>query len=245
MPTALITGVGTMKSIGAGIARKLAEKGWDLAVTHWDAYDARMERSSGAAGLLAGQLRTLGVQIHDFEVDLSLPSGPSELFNWCSTYIGPVDALILSHCESVPSWLLETTDESLERHFEVNVFASWRLIRSFALQAPQAGGSIVALTSDDVIGNVPYGASKAALDRIVLSCARELADQKIRANLINPGPIDTGWMNDEVRESLRRRQPGGFLGTPANCADLVAFLLSSEGAWINGQLLKSDGGFSV
>ena len=63
--------------------------------------------------------------------------------------------------------------------------------------------------------------------------------------MINPGPIDTGWMTEEIRRSALDRQPTGRLGTPADTADLVAFLLSDRGAWINGQLLKSDGGFSA
>lgn len=63
--------------------------------------------------------------------------------------------------------------------------------------------------------------------------------------LVSPGPINTGWMTDEIRESALARQPTGRLGTPADTADLVAFLLSAQGGWINGQLLKSDGGFSA
>lgn len=135
--------------------------------------------------------------------------------------------------------------ESIDRHFAVNVRASLQLIQLFAAQIPTYGGSIVALTSDHTVGNVPYGASKAALDRIVLAGARELAHLKIRANVINPGPIDTGWMDEEIRSDLTKRQPSGRLGTPQDIGDLVAFLFSVEGAWINGQLLKADGGFSA
>ncbi len=103
----------------------------------------------------------------------------------------------------------------------------------------------MALTSDAVINNIPYGASKAALDRIVLTSARELADRSILANVINPGPIDTGWMNETTRQSCLERQPSGRLGTPADVANFISFLLSERGGWINGQLLKCDGGFSA
>ena len=68
------------------------------------------------------------------------------------------------------------------------------MIREFALHAPTSGGRIVALTSDAIVGNVPYGSTKAALDRIVIASARELADRHILANVINPGPIDTGQL---------------------------------------------------
>ncbi len=60
---------------------------------------------------------------------------------------------------------------------------------------------MVALTSDAMIHNIPYGASKAAWDRIVLASATELADRHIFANVINPGPMDTGWMNEATRQS--------------------------------------------
>jgi 3-oxoacyl-[acyl-carrier protein] reductase len=62
---------------------------------------------------------------------------------------------------------------------------------------------------------------------------------------VNPGPIDTGWMTDGVREALLAHTPACRLGTPADTAALVSFLRSSDGQWITGQLVKSDGGFSA
>jgi 3-oxoacyl-[acyl-carrier protein] reductase len=63
-------------------------------------------------------------------------------------------------------------------------------------------------------------------------------------NAVNPGPVDTGWMNDDIRAGVARRQPTGRLGTPADVAKLVAFLLSEEGAWTTGQVIHTDGGYS-
>ncbi|WP_347693913.1 SDR family oxidoreductase [Arthrobacter sp. Bz4] len=83
------------------------------------------------------------------------------------------------------------------------------------------------------------------MDRIVIAAARELGDRRISSNALNPGPVDTGWMSDDVRQALTARQPTGRLGTPADVAGVVAFLLSQDGRWINGQLIKADGGFSV
>ena len=77
----------------------------------------------------------------------------------------------------------------------------------------------------------------------MLASAHELGALGLRANVINPGPTDTGWMTDEIRESAIRQQPTGRLGTPEDVAHLVRFLLSPEGGWINGQLLYSNGGF--
>ncbi len=79
----------------------------------------------------------------------------------------------------------------------------------------------------------------------MIAAARELADLAITANVVNPGPIDTGWMDEATRKRLIERQPSGRLGSPVDTANLISFLLSPAGAWINGQLIKSDGGFSA
>ena len=99
------------------------------------------------------------------------------------------------------------------------------------------------MTSDHTVHNTPYGASKGAMDRTVIAAARELADLGVRANVINPGPIDTGWMSEEIRAMGVADTPAGRLGSAEDTARLVRFLLSEEGSWINGQLLHSNGGF--
>jgi 3-oxoacyl-[acyl-carrier protein] reductase len=147
----------------------------------------------------------------------------------------------------VDSGLLDTTVESFDRHYAVNVRASWLLLREYAerFRGDEGRGRVVALTSDAVVGNVPYGATKGALDRVVIAAARELAHLRVSANVVNPGPIDTGWMSEELREQVRAATPLGREGTPEDAAALVSFLLSPEGGWVNGQLLNSDGGLHV
>jgi 3-oxoacyl-[acyl-carrier protein] reductase len=181
----------------------------------------------------------------DYLVDLSTSSGPSELLDAVTRDRGPISALILSHAHDVETGILDTTAESFDMHIAVNARASLLLIAAFARQVPESGGAIVALTSDATTGNLPYGSSKGALDRIVISAARELGPMLISANVLNPGPIDTGWMNDAIRNDLVRQQPSGRLGMPADIAGVVAFLVSDDGRWISGQLLNVDGGFSA
>ena len=79
------------------------------------------------------------------------------------------------NCESVDSGIMNTTTESFDRHFAVNARAVWLLIREYALQNPDrnGGGRIIALTSDHAVHNLPFGASKGALDRIVIAAARD------------------------------------------------------------------------
>jgi 3-oxoacyl-[acyl-carrier protein] reductase len=244
---ALITGVGRRQGIGATIALELAKEGWDVAFNYWTAYDERMPWGTQPDDPrhIEAELARLGVRSLAIAGDLMGTATAASVLGTVNDALGPVSALVLSHTESVDSGILDTTLESFDRHFAVNVRASWQLIAEFARQVPETGGRIVALTSDHVVDNLPYGASKGALDRIVIAAARELAHLGITSNLVNPGPIDTGWMTDEVRETLTALQPSGALGTPQDTANLVAFLLSEKGRWINGQLLKSDGGFSV
>lgn len=246
-PLALVTGVGRSAGIAAGITRQLAAEGWDLAVNLWTSYDQRMPWAAFPSGYeeLIHNLKKRGAAVLQLPGNLELADTPANLFNTITEAGRTPSALVLCHCEAVDSGILNTTTESFDRHYAVNVRSSWQLIREFALHVPVSGGRIVALTSDHTVGNVPYGSTKAALDRIVLASARELADRHIVANVINPGPIDTGWMNEEIRKACTARQPSGRLGTPADIANFVSFLLSEKGGWVNGQLIKVDGGFSA
>ena len=246
-PVALVTGVGRLAGIGAGIARQLAADGWDLALSYWADYDARMPWGSEPEDVvrLTAELEAIGAKVHVLSADLQDPGVPDRLVAEAAQLAGPLQGLVLSHAESVDSGVLDTSVESFDRHFAVNTRASWQLIAAFARQATDDGGAIVALTSDHTAFNLPYGASKGALDRIVIAAARELGPQGISANVLNPGPVDTGWMTPEIRAELTARQPTGRLGTPADVAGTVAFLLSPAGRWVSGQLIKADGGFSA
>lgn len=134
--------------------------------------------------------------------------------------------------------------ESFDRHFAVNARATWLLIREYGLRfrGQHGSGRIVSLTSDHTAGNLPYGASKGAMDRITTAAAHELAHLGVTCNAIDPGPTDTGWMTEGQKADLIRSTPLGRLGVPQDCARLVTFLCSAEGGWINAQLLRSDGG---
>ncbi|MGK9148995.1 SDR family oxidoreductase [Plantibacter flavus] len=249
---AVVTGVGRRRSIGAGLALGLAADGWDLVLNAWRPYDERLGMEGEADDLesIADDCRALGATVDVVFGDLADPAFPAVLLER-ATRLGPVSGLVMSHCESVDSSILTTDLDSWDRHFAVNARATWLLIKAFAEQLPEAAspgevhGRIVALTSDHTVDNLPYGASKGALDRIVIAAAVELAERGVRANVVNPGPIDTGWMDDRTRTWGVEATPAGRLGTPADTADLVRFLFSPAGSWINGQLLSSNGGFGV
>jgi 3-oxoacyl-[acyl-carrier protein] reductase len=228
----LVTGVGRRAGIAATIADRLRADGWDVVTTGWRGYDEKMAWGADDQPLA------------DFDVDFSNPDAPEKLFEDLKSG-GPVSALMICHCESVDSGILNTTTESFDRHFAVNARSIWLLIKSFANQFPasQSGaGRIVAITSDALVHNMPYGASKGALDRIIIAAANELADQGITANAINPGAVDNGWMDDNIRKAILHRNIQKRIATPTDTANLASFLMSDQGGWINAQILYSDGG---
>jgi 3-oxoacyl-[acyl-carrier protein] reductase len=246
-PVALVTGVGRTVGIGAGIALQLAASGRDIAFTYWRPYDDRMPwgRQAGATGAVNAALAERGAATAGIEADLADPEAVPMIFDEAEHRLGHVTALVMCHCESVDSGLLDTTVESFDRHFAVNARATWLLIREYGrrFRGTHGTGRIISLTSDHTVGNLPYGASKGALDRITLAAAHEFAHLGVTANVINPGPVDTGWMSDVLRAGVQGRTPLGRLGTPQDTAHLVDFLCSPHGGWINGQLVNSNGGF--
>ncbi len=245
-PVVLVTGVGRTVGIGAACAVALARDGWDVAGCGWSGYDARMPWGTDPDGV-AGVRRAVedaGGRFVAAEADLERPDAPAEVFDAVEAGLGPVTGLVMAHCESVDSDLRTTTVESFDRHYAVNLRATWLLVREYALRhrAPFGRGRVVALTSDHTVGNVPYGATKGAMDRVVLAAARELADLGVTANVVNPGPTQTGWMDDDLVAWATERSPLRRVGTPQDAAALVGWLCSPSGGWGNGQLLHSDGG---
>jgi 3-oxoacyl-[acyl-carrier protein] reductase len=245
-PVVLVTGVGRRIGIGAAVAERLASDGFDVGFTWWSSYDERMPWGGDTSVVdeVSERFAAAGARGVAVEADLELPGTAADVFDRVEASLGPVSALVLCHCESVDSGILDTSLESFDRHFAVNARATWLLIRELArrYRGAHGAGRIVALTSDHTAHNLPYGSSKAALDRITLAAAVELADLGITANVVNPGATDTGWMTPAQLEQVAAATPLGRVGTPADVANLVSFLCSTQGGWVNGQLLASNGG---
>ncbi|MCP3939278.1 MAG: SDR family oxidoreductase [Actinomycetia bacterium] len=235
---ALVTGVSRRIGIGHTVAQRLTADGFRVATAGWSEYDRRMTwGADDATPELAGPF---------YEIDFEDPTATESLVSTVCEDMGSIHVLVMCHCESIDSDIHTTTVDSFDRHMAVNARATWQLIKGFSEQPDGVGGSarIVSITSDATVGNLPYGASKGAMDRIVLAAAVELAGQGVTANVINPGATDTGWMSPEIEQQVLERNLQPRIGRPSDVANLVGFLCSPEGGWVNGQLLYSDGGLT-
>jgi 3-oxoacyl-[acyl-carrier protein] reductase len=116
-------------------------------------------------------------------------------------------------------------------------------VQEFAAQLEGDSGAVVLLTSGAHLGPMPgeiaYAVSKGALAVATATLAAALADRGIRVNAVNPGPTNTGYL-DDVEPT---RMPSGRWGEPDDAARLVAWLCSDEGRWVTGQVVDSEGGF--
>jgi 3-oxoacyl-[acyl-carrier protein] reductase len=216
-----------------------------VAGTGYRPYDAT--EPWGAEPDAPAQLLAQGVLAAWSEDDLGDADAAVHVLAAAEGAVGPLTALVIVHTESRLGGVLETSAATFDRHMAVNARATLLLCAEFArrFRGEPGSGRIVAFTSRALHGEVAYGASKAALERIVVAAAAELATRGITVNAIEPGPTDTGWMSEELHERIGEGTPLGRVGRPDDAAELVAFLCSPAGGWITGQILVSDGGGSI
>lgn len=187
-------------------------------------------------------------QAPDLELDLADPAAPARCVDAAVTALGGLDVLVANHAASADQALGELTAETIDRTLAVNVRATLLLVQAFAAARDgRAGGRVILLTSGQGRGpmprELPYVASKGAISALVRSLADELAPRAITVNAVNPGPTDTGWASEQIRERVLAAMPMGRWGEPEDAARLIAWLASEDAGWVTGQVIDSDGGF--
>jgi 3-oxoacyl-[acyl-carrier protein] reductase len=245
VPAALVTGVSRLGGIAAAVARSLADAGWTVAGNGYRPYDET--EPWGAQSDAPEQLLAEGVLADWSEDDLGDAAASQGVVEAAERAVGPLTALVIAHTESRQGGVLETTAAEFDRHMAVNARATLLLCAEFArrFRGERGSGRIVAFTSGALHGEVAYGASKGALERVVLAAAAELGPRGITVNAVDPGATDTGWISPELYERIGESVPLGRVGRPEDAAELVTFLCSPHGGWITGQILVSDGGGSI
>ncbi|WP_270180913.1 SDR family oxidoreductase [Alkalihalobacillus sp. CinArs1] len=249
---AIITGASRPKGIGAAICRELASKGVHVFFTHFTPFDETTgydDADHQWAETFASELRRKGVNVGHMNLDLADKDAPDQLLDNVERELGKPTILVnnAAHCEEVS--YKELTAEILAKHFEVNVQGACMLTVEFAkrLEGTRLGGRIVNLVSGQdkspVAGNLAYITSKGAISAFTRSLATEVASEEITVNAVDPGPTDSGWMDQATQEFLKPKFPTGRIGTPEDAARLISFLTSEEARWVTGQIIHSDGGF--
>jgi 3-oxoacyl-[acyl-carrier protein] reductase len=253
---AIVTGVSRRVGIGLAVARRLAALGAGLFVTSWAAHDREQPWGADPGGV-AAVLAELGSgdasspavgRVEHLEADLLDPEAPDRVMAAAVEAFGHVDILVCNHARSSLGGLGQLTTAELDASFAVNTRAVLLLVQAFAAQhGGRPGGRVVLFTSGQHLGPMPgelaYAASKGALVEVTASLADTLADRGVTVNTINPGPTDTGYVDQATRERVAKMFPAGRWGAPDDAARLVAWLCTDDAAWVTGQVVNSEGGF--
>lgn len=247
---ALVTGAGRRQGIGAAICTVLAEAGYSVCFTYWHGYDQRMPWGEDARipGELLAEIEARGAGAHAIVADLSQPERAAQVMEETVNALGPVTVLVNNAAHSTLGGIDEITAEMLDAHYAVNVRGMALLTQAFVRQWPGGGGGrVINLTSGQSQGPMPdelaYAASKGAVEALTTSLAPDLMKRGITINAVNPGPTDTGWMDEDLKRLLVSKFPAGRIGQALDAARLVGFLASPEAGWITGQVIHSEGGF--
>ncbi|MGD7789568.1 SDR family oxidoreductase [Propionibacteriaceae bacterium Y1700] len=256
--TAVVTGVGRTKGIGFAIARRLLIMGASVCCQHWSQHDADQPWGSEPFDQVRAVLeehRRGDARLTDVSVDLAVADAAGSMINSAVDAFGHLDVLICNHARSGgDGTLAEQTLDTLDAHWQVNARATLLATQAFAAQHDgRDGGRVIWMTSGQIAGpmsnEIAYAASKAALAGVTSSVADDLVDRGILLNTVNPGPVNTGYLDPETTDrpdqldAIRAHFPQRRFGEPDDPARLISWLVSDEGRWVVGQVISSEGGF--
>lgn len=257
---AVVTGAGRMRSIGRSIGVELARAGCNVVLTGTGRDPRRFHDDEKAARWcdiesVAAEIRDLGRRAVPVVADVSDPAAVDRLLATTLSELGRVDVVVNNAAASrgpdrVPVVDLELDD--WDRVMAVNLRGTFLMIRTFGRHLVEQGdgGAIVNISSIGGklggAGTGAYAASKAAVQSLTSSAAKELGRHRIRVNALCPGVTDTSRLDDRSRESwhdyVAEHLPLGRIGDPVDVAHAAVFLASDQSAWVTGQSWNVDGG---
>lgn len=236
---AIVTGAS--RGIGAAIAERLAADGHAVVINY--------AASAQAAEALAAKIEQAGGTALPVKADVSDPEAVARLFDATETAFGGVDVLINNAGILKLASLAGGDDELVDSQIAINLKGTLNTLRQ-ASRRLREGGRIVNF-STSVVGLKlenygVYAATKAAVETLTGILAKELRGRDITVNAVAPGPTATDLFlegkSEELVERLAKLSPMERLGTPEDIAGTVAFLVGADGGWVNGQVLRANGG---
>ena len=243
MPTAFISGAS--RGIGASIALKLAQEGYDLALNY--------HTNTKAAQEVAKLTQNYGAKALLLPGDIADGEKVKEMFQQANTIFGGIDILINNAGIAEQLMFQDITYEKWRRMFAVTVDGAYFCLQNaLSYMIKQKHGRIINISSMwGEVGascEVHYSAAKGALLALTKALAKELGPSGITVNCITPGVITTemnSHLSEEDLDALKAETPLNALGSPNDIAEMVAFLASEKAKFITGQIIGINGGLVI
>jgi 3-oxoacyl-[acyl-carrier protein] reductase len=237
--TAVVTGAS--RGIGSAVVERLAQDGFSVVVNY--------AGSEAEASALAKRIKADGGRAITVQADVSKPADVARLFDAAEKEFGGVDVLVNNAGIMTLSSIATADDAMFDRLVAVNLKGTFNGLREAAKRL-RTGGRIINF-STSVIGlrletYGVYAATKSAVETLTAILSKELRGRSITVNAIAPGPTATDLFlqgkSQELIDRMAKMNPLERLGTPQDVAAAVAFLAGPDGSWINGQVLRANGG---
>jgi 3-oxoacyl-[acyl-carrier protein] reductase len=239
--TAVVTGAS--RGIGREIAKRLGSNGFSVVVNY--------SGNSAKAAETVREIQDAGGVAAAIQADVSSETDVQRLFASAQEQFHEIDVLVHSAGIMMLAPIIANDVQQFDRVIATNLRGAF-LVLSQAAQHVNNGGRIVALSSSVLAKSFPgygaYIASKAGVEGLVHVLANELRGRDITVNAVAPGPVATElFLQDKTQEQiaqLSKVAPLERLGEPVDIARVVSFLAGPDGGWINGQVLRANGGFA-
>lgn len=236
---AIVTGAS--RGIGAAIARRLASDGIAVVVNY--------AGSAGAAGTLVDEIEAAGGRAISVQADVSDPAAVKRMFDAAEAAYGGVDILVNNAGIMTLAPIAQMDDAAFDRIIAINLKGTFNGLREAANRL-RDGGRIVNFSTSVVglyqPGYGVYAATKAAVEALTHILAKELGPRGITVNAVAPGPVATELFlqgkDQATLDRIRQMIPLGRLGEVDDIARVVSLLVGPDGGWINGQVLRANGG---
>jgi 3-oxoacyl-[acyl-carrier protein] reductase len=235
---------GASKGIGASIAKHLAAEGASVVVNY--------ASSKTGADKVVAEITSAGGKAIAVRGDVSKKADIDRLFTETKKSYGQLDILVNNAGVYEFAPLEQITEEHFHKQFNLNVLGLILTTQEALKYFPATGGSIINISSVVGVNPLPnaavYSATKAAVDAVTKSLAKELGPKKIRVNSINPGMVETegvhaaGFLETEFPKQVVSQTPLGRIGQPQDIGKVATFFASDDSGWVTGETLLISGG---